>query len=118
MNTYNKDLRMYILINKDIELSKGKVAGQVGHAVASFFYNINNKPLLTDYMEHEQKKIILSCPQSKLEELEQLGYITIRDKGYTEIEPNTLTCVNFGIWDVNDENHPLPKWIKRLKLYK
>ena len=37
-----KDLKMYILINDDIKISKGKLAGQVGHAVASYFYNSHN----------------------------------------------------------------------------
>lgn len=112
--------RMYILVNEDIKISKGKLAGQVGHAVMSFLYHRAIKPLqegreiepLDDYMK-EQKKIILKCPQWKLEELEREGYIAIRDKGYTQLEPNTLTCVNYGIMTPS----VLPQWIKDLKLY-
>lgn len=97
------DLRMYILVNKDIKINKGKLAGQVGHAVATMFYNQHKNtgkllPVMDEYMK-KQKKIILYCPQSKLEELEKEGYVTIRDKGYTDLEPNTLTCVNFGLID-------------------
>ena len=125
---------MYILVNEDIKIGKGKLAGQVGHAVASYLYNgivDNMREALEDsesaigeiahhdlkeideYMK-EQKKIILKCPQWKLEELERTNnYITIRDKGYTQLEPNTLTCVNYGICDVTD----VPDWIKELKLY-
>lgn len=110
------DLRMYILVNKDIEISKGKLAGQVGHAVASYFYNRYNKELITNYMENQQKKIILACSQTKLEELESQGYISIRDNGLTELELNTLTCVNLGILDADKEE--IPKWVKRLRLYK
>ena len=33
------DLRMYILVNEDVEINKGKLAGQVGHTVAVMFYN-------------------------------------------------------------------------------
>lgn len=46
------DLRMYILVNKDIELSKGKACGQASHAVASYFYNRYDKKLITNYMEN------------------------------------------------------------------
>lgn len=111
------DLRMYILVNEDIKIGKGKLAGQVGHAVATYFYwnyrTEQQMKLITNYMDNEQKKIILKCPQSKLEELESEGYMVIRDKGYTQLEPNTLTCVNYGIWDAEKA----PEWIKELKLY-
>lgn len=95
----DQDLRMYILINQDIRISKGKLAGQVGHAVAVWFYqNLNNQSLMEEYMMNEQKKIILKCSSDKLEGLEKEGFITIRDKGYTELESNTLTCINLGVY--------------------
>lgn len=120
---------MYILVNEDIKIGKGKLAGQVGHAVCTYLYrnyirtysneviNICDEQLkkLDDYME-VQKKIILKCPQSKLEELEKENkYIVIRDKGLTQLEPNTLTCVNIGIYDRDLDE--VPSWVKELKLY-
>lgn len=116
-----RDYRMYILVNEDIKISKGKLAGQVGHAVMSYVYHKAVKPLsegrkiksLDEYMK-EQKKIILKCPQYKLEELEHAGgYTVIRDKGYTQLEPNTLTCINYGI----QTPEQLPEWVRNLKLY-
>lgn len=116
-----RDLRMYILVNKNLNMSVGKACGQVGHAVASYFYKSNDKNI-DEYMSNEQKKIILACPQNRLEELEKEGYISIRDKGYTEIEPNSLTCVNYGIVDYSKVGDKcgydvIPKWIRRLRLY-
>lgn len=113
---------MYILVNEDIKITKGKLAGQVGHAIAVMFYNgwktkSEPFPIVTEYMENIQKKIVLNCSQSILEKLEYQGYITIRDKGFTELPPNTLTCVNLGILDKNN----IPKelnFIKELKLCK
>jgi len=113
-------MKMYILVNEDIKISKGKLAGQVGHAVNSFLWHNYIVPVregrnvepLDEYMT-AQKKIILKCPESKLLELEAEGHITIRDKGLTELEPNTLTCVNLGIYYTNCE----PEWVKELKLY-
>jgi PTH2 family peptidyl-tRNA hydrolase len=136
-----RDLRMYILVNKDIEISKGKLCGQVGHAVNvlvyaimnSYLYNIvesrnnwnsldiANRELLDEYMNGEIKKIILYAPQTMLEELESIHYISIRDKGYTELEPNTLTCVNLGILDfsvVGDKTNEDYKWLRKLQLVK
>lgn len=116
----DKDLRMYILVNENVKINKGKLAGQVGHAVAIMFYNqwkASGKllPVIEEYMNSYQKKIILYSSQEKLEELEREGYITVRDKGWTDLEPNTLTCVNLGLID---HNH-IPKeyeFIKELKL--
>jgi PTH2 family peptidyl-tRNA hydrolase len=109
------NLAMYILVNSDIKIGKGKLAGQVGHAVAVYFYRGNyTKEFIDDYMKI-QKKIILQCPQNKLEELEQEGYITIRDKGLTQLEPDTLTCVNMGIFDRDKDE--VPEFVRELKLY-
>lgn len=126
------DLAMYILVNKNVEIVKpdgtgaGKISGQVSHSVSSFIYHkfIKNGGTATyeerkrfeDYMEGTQKKIIVRCSQKKLEELEKEGYITIRDRGLTMLAPNTLTCVNMGIFDRDKDE--VPKWIKKLQLYK
>lgn len=111
---------MYILVNEDIKINKGKLAGQVGHAVAVYFYynydgGENPNSLIEQYMNQYQKKIILYYPQSKLEELEERGYIAIRDKGWTDLEPNTLTCVNLGIVDYNNIPKEL-EFIRKLAL--
>lgn len=113
-------MKMYILVNENIKISKGKLAGQVGHAVNSFLWHKYIIPIrecktvepLDEYMI-AQKKIILKCPEAKLLELEKQGEITIRDKGLTELEPNTLTCINLGIYYEGFE----PEWVKELKLY-
>lgn len=64
--------------------------------------------------EREQKKIVLAGKTKDLEKLAAQGFINIRDKGYTELPPNTLTCVCLGIM-TRREAEP---FIKRLQLYK
>lgn len=117
MSNQKEKLAMYILVNEDIKIGKGKLAGQVGHAVAVYFYkHLNNevfKEAIDEYMNTEQQKIILKCPQSVLEDLEKEGCIAIRDKGHTQLEPNTLTCVNMGLMR---KDHSI-KWMHELKLY-
>jgi PTH2 family peptidyl-tRNA hydrolase len=109
------NLAMYILVNKDIKIGKGKLAGQVGHAVAVYFYRRKYTQEFIDNYMIIQKKIILECSQETLKILESLGYITIRDKGLTQLEPNTLTCVNLGIFDRDKDE--VPEFVKTLKLY-
>lgn len=113
------DLRMYILVNKDIKISKGKLAGQVGHASNILTYNYCNgnqelKDIIFNYMQGRIKKIILYADQKFLESLEE-KYVTVRDSGLTELEPNTLTCINLGIIDYNNIPNEL-NFIKKLKL--
>ena len=106
---------MYILVNKDIEMSVGKSSAQVGHACGCYTYH-NRGELLDEYMNGIIKKIILHAPQKLLEELEADGYLAIRDNGLTELEPRTLTCVNYGIVDYAEISKH--KILKRLQLVK
>jgi peptidyl-tRNA hydrolase, PTH2 family len=120
-STTQKDLRMYILVNEELKMSKGKVAAQVGHAVNVLIYNSltnggRDAQLVHEYMKSEIKKIVLSAPLSTLEMLEQKGHIAIRDKGYTQIEPDSLTCVTVGILDANQLSEF--SYLKQLKLYR
>jgi PTH2 family peptidyl-tRNA hydrolase len=112
------NLAMYILVNSDIKMSKGKVAGQVGHAVCSYMYHKapHEKDLINIYMASNQTKVILSCSEFYLHEFEKQGFVTIRDAGKTELEPNTLTCVNIGIVD-KDNNFDIQEFLSKLKLY-
>ena len=107
-------LKMYVLVNQDISMGKGKIAGQVGHAVNILTYRMckQNNSLIDEYMQGQIKKNILKCPQSKLEELESKNYISVRDKGLTQLEPNTLTAVTLGI--LREEE--VENWVKELKL--
>lgn len=124
-----QDLVLYILVNKDIEISRGKLSGQVGHACATFMYgNIMyndefSQEVLRWFEFNDQKKIIVGCSQKKLEEYERISsskdvqIISIRDKGYTELEPNTLTCVAIGLIDRNNIPEEF-KFLKKLQLLK
>lgn len=112
----NSELVQYILVNQDLTMSTGKIAAQVGHSCTVLTQRI----LTSDYRENfyewykQQKKIVLKAPQTLLEELEKRGYIAIRDKGYTEIEPNSLTVVTLGI-TTRDEAAPIVGQLPLLK---
>lgn len=109
------NLAMYILINNDIKLGKGLIAGQVGHAVEIFHYRKKSpNDLIENYMK-KPRKIILQCSQCKLEELEKEGFVTIRESDTVQLPKNTLTCVNAGIYD--RDKLEVPEFIKGLKLY-
>lgn len=121
----NDDLRLYIVINKDIlnseMVSRGKEDAQVGHAVEIFtelLYNSisENPSILKIYKQYlkNRKKIVLEADDKTCMKLDKLGYVTVRDYGLTEIPENSLTALCIGILSKNADL----KEIKRLQLRK
>lgn len=127
-------MKMYILVNQDLKMGKGKIAGQVAHVVMRWSlarmgweltefshkgkqYGIplelgKNEPILDDYLKGDETKIILKAPQYDLEYWEAQGYVSVNDLGKTQIEAGSLTAVCFGILEEED----VPEFIKNLPL--
>jgi len=116
------ELVMYILVNEDLNMSAGKIAGQVGHAISKYANGIicnlacGDKTVFAKWSKWMpiQKKIILKAPQLLLEKLEE-GYWGIRDLGLTEIDANSLTAICLGIDTREGFYERMPK-LKRLRL--
>jgi PTH2 family peptidyl-tRNA hydrolase len=88
---------MYILINSDLGMGKGKIAAQVGHVVGMLTERMMQRD--DSYITWKQtghKKIVLKATQ---EELMQFMHDPtaeyILDAGRTQIPENSLTVVGF-----------------------
>jgi PTH2 family peptidyl-tRNA hydrolase len=102
-------LYMYILVNNDVKMGKGKIAGQVGHVVGLITEEIvqNYYVERTDstieaynrYLSWKKKghaKIILKATEEEIMSLiQKKECVYIKDAGKTQIAPNTLTVVGF-----------------------
>ena len=91
--------KLYILVNKDLKIGKGKFAGQSSHA--SWTYAIKSTKLsqenLLDLANNEDLIEYIYLSQETLEAIEKTNsYITISDKGLTQLQPNSLTCIALG----------------------
>jgi peptidyl-tRNA hydrolase len=97
---------MYILVNNDLQMGKGKIASQVGHVVGQIVEEIiiNKKKQPQNYelyqkwsTNHGHIKIVLKATTNDLltliETENKCKYII--DAGRTQIEPNSLTVVGF-----------------------
>lgn len=118
---------MYIVINKDLNMSPGKIGAHTAHAVFDYIHKMMpdvdepNKPMayiLCDETLERFKRagdtiIILKASEKQMLKFEEEGYTTVRDMGRTEVEPNSITAVNLGIYD-KDEG--IPKFIQKLRL--
>lgn len=129
----NDEIVIYLIINKDLNMSPGKIAAQVGHACCRYGFEIgleNNKKRLTDvkkiflsWLENDEKKIILHAHEneifkilSELQKNDDIEYGIIYDKGYTEVSEDSFTCLYF--LPEQKEKLQTIKGFKRLQLLK
>lgn len=108
-------MKLAIVVRKDLDMSCGKIAGQVGHASVMAY---------KDCLDHKwynegQKKIVLKVTDKHaLLNVQQAAIFAglivneVIDFGLTQIEPNTLTCIAIG----PDEDEKIDSVIKELKL--
>lgn len=98
---------MYVLVNDDLKMGKGKIAGQVGHVVGLITEDIIRK----SYESHKvpdcylryvrwkntgHAKIILKASQEQITSF--IGHpetMYILDAGRTQIAPDSLTVLGF-----------------------
>jgi len=98
------NVKQVIVVRTDLDMGKGKIAAQVGHAcVLGAEYVRKSKPEWFSEWWKGQEKIVLKV--SNLKELEQIkqGAIEIgvpwsevTDAGHTQIAPGTVTCISLG----------------------
>ncbi len=100
-----EELKQVIVVRTDIKMSKGKIAAQVAHAAVMASENARRgyPQWWEKWFNGFQKKVVLQVPGEKelLEIYEKarkmnLPTAIVRDKGLTEIPPNTLTAVAIG----------------------
>jgi peptidyl-tRNA hydrolase, PTH2 family len=97
-----EDYAMYILVNHDLQMGKGKIAAQVGHAVEKITTTIhkmndrNYNLIYQRYLVFGSKKIVLKGTQKDLElYMNDRDAIYIRDAGKTQIPEGSMTVVAF-----------------------
>lgn len=123
---------MYIVVNKDLNMSPGKVSAQVAHATYDYMWNNLIELYKDDKLEFDEKfskyevfstnfKVngdticVLKASEKELKKFQEQGYVTVIDRGYTEIPKDSITAVNLGIYD-RERPNDIPKFIRRLRL--
>jgi PTH2 family peptidyl-tRNA hydrolase len=106
---------MYLFVNQDLKMGKGKIAGQVGHAVGNIVENLVKKPTqeFVDWSQHLYKKVVLKATFKDLLELAKIpGAHSVVDAGRTQIPENSLTVLGFPPM----YKHAVPERFKDFKL--
>jgi len=98
-------LKQVMVVRKDLELSKGKLAVQVAHASLGAYEKAMQarKKYVEDWQREGQKKVVLGVDTlAELKELQKkamalkLPVCLIQDAGLTELEPGTITVLGIG----------------------
>ena len=93
---------MYIVVNGDLKMHKGKIASQVGHAVQKVTeYCLKECPKLwKKYNSSCTPKIVLKTKNEEellnlIDKTDNIFKCYVIDAGKTQIKPNSLTAVGY-----------------------
>ncbi len=124
MNTNNPkeddNIRVYIIVNKDLKMRAGKIASQVGHAIEQIvrFMEYQLSRNYKEWMNTSHAKIILKGSEKELTDIydkySKKYYITkIYDAGKTQVQSGSFTAI--GIEPLQKLNNDI-KELDSLKL--
>jgi peptidyl-tRNA hydrolase, PTH2 family len=100
------DVKQVIVVRSDLKMGKGKVAAQVAHAAldAAEAARKRHPGWYDSWREGGQAKVVVKTDggEEALEELQKqartlgLPVSLIQDRGLTQLEPGTTTCLGIG----------------------
>ena len=99
-----RTVKQAIVVRADLEMGRGKIAAQVGHAcVMCALRTRSSHPDWFEEWSESQAKVVLRVDSlAELEEVwraaaaEGLPWDKVSDAGLTQLEPGTVTCVAVG----------------------
>ena len=117
-------MSVYIFVNEELNMSKGKIASQVGHAILDMYrFLIKNNINHSKWTTSGEKIVILKISKQfinnllteyndKLINSNTFNIFPVYDAGKTEVEPGSLTVI--ASTPITDDKKP--DFIKKLKL--
>ena len=98
------NMKQVIIIRTDLDMGKGKIAAQVGHACVLGAENVrkSNPEWFSEWWEGQEKIVLKVSSLKELERVKQdaieLGvpWSEVTDAGHTQIAPGTVTCISLG----------------------
>ncbi|MGB0855728.1 MAG: peptidyl-tRNA hydrolase Pth2 [Nitrosopumilus sp.] len=99
------DIKQVIVVRTDLDMGKGKIAAQVGHACVLGAEHVrkSHPEWFNNWWQRGQEKVVLKVSGIKdLQEVKQhvidlnLPWSEVTDAGHTQISPGTITCISIG----------------------
>ena len=98
------NIKQVIVGRTDLDMGKGKIAAQVGHACVLGAEHVrkSNPEWFTQWWIGQEKIVVKVSSLKELEKIKQdsielgLPWSEVTDAGHTQIAPGTLTCISLG----------------------
>ena len=98
------NIKQVIVVRTDLDMGKGKIAAQVGHAgvLGAEHVRKSNPEWFTEWWNGQEKVVVKVSSLKELEGIKQgaielgLPWSEVTDAGHTQIEPGTTTCISLG----------------------
>ena len=104
------EYKMVVVVRRDLDLGKGKIAAQVAHAAVhcALYAEKYDKSMFRKWTDQGQRKIVVRV--DTLDDLYRLKDEAVKrgitsslitDAGKTQVQPDTVTCLGLGPADAD-----------------
>ena len=98
------EIKQVIVVRTDLDMGKGKIAAQVGHACVLGAEHVrkSNPNWFVKWWTGQEKVVVKVSGSKELEKIKvgaiELGlpWSEVTDAGHTQIAPGTTTCISIG----------------------
>jgi peptidyl-tRNA hydrolase, PTH2 family len=91
---------MYFVVNKSLQMGKGKIAAQVAHGAIALYRDHPQTTLFCSWERSGHTKIVLAADQTTMESLSRKYPETTRkviDQGRTQVVENSFSVLAFQV---------------------
>ena len=97
-------IKQVIVVRTDLDMGKGKIAAQVGHACVLGAEHVrkSNPEWFSEWWIGQEKVVLKVANLKELEQVKQYAielnvpWSEVTDAGHTQIAPGTITCISIG----------------------
>ena len=98
------EIKQVIVVRTDLDMGKGKIAAQVGHACVLGAEHVrkSNSSWFMKWWNGQEKVVVKVSSLKELEKIRAgaielaLPWSEVTDAGHTQIAPGTTTCISLG----------------------
>jgi PTH2 family peptidyl-tRNA hydrolase len=106
----------YYVVNKGLEMSKGKMSAQVAHGATISAMALGHLDYFKEWFNNDQKKVVLQGSEKDMHKIlaNVMDSYKVIDNGLTEIPEGSMTVVVLPPM----KRSQAQQYVKRLQLYK
>ncbi|MFB5611654.1 MAG: peptidyl-tRNA hydrolase Pth2 [Nitrosopumilaceae archaeon] len=98
------NIKQVIAVRTDLDMGKGKIAAQVGHACVLGAENVrkSHPDWFEEWWGGQEKVVVKVGSMKELEKIKQdaisldVPWSEVSDAGHTQLPPGTTTCISLG----------------------